>query len=241
MKCVIVDDEPLAVKLIETYVARVGGLEVVGAFTDAVAALEVIRSERPHLVFLDVQMPDLSGLKLAEAVLPPTRVIFTTAFKNYAYDSYGVNALDFLLKPIRFSKFSESVGKARSWFERTTSESVTDSLLLRCDGELRRVAVSDVVYVEAMKDYVRFVLADGRKPLVVYMRMNAVADMLPHPSFVRVSRSYIVAVSRIDCLDRNGCVHVGDLVVHVTEAYRHAVSEALGGTSDAANAISSKP
>ena len=117
LRCVIVDDEPLAVKLLEGFVARTPFLALAGSFTDPVAAMTAIRAERPELVFLDIQMPDLDGMELSRMIPPETKIVFTTAFKQYAFESYEVSALDFLLKPVRYQKFLAAAEKAREWFE----------------------------------------------------------------------------------------------------------------------------
>ena len=117
LRCVIVDDEPLAVKLLEGFVARTPFLALAGSYTDPVAAMTAIRAERPELVFLDIQMPDLDGMELSRMIPPETKIVFTTAFKQYAFESYEVSALDFLLKPVRYQKFLAAAEKAREWFE----------------------------------------------------------------------------------------------------------------------------
>ena len=116
LRCMVVDDEPLAVKMLENFISKTSFLSLEASFTDPVAALEAIRAQRPQLVFLDIQMPDLNGMELSRMIPEGTRVIFTTAFKDYAFDSYEVSALDFLLKPIRYQKFLEAAEKARQWF-----------------------------------------------------------------------------------------------------------------------------
>ena len=116
LTCVIVDDEPLAVKLLESYVGKTDGLELVASFTDSVEAISMIKSHPVDLLFLDIQMPDMNGMELAHMIPAETRVVFTTAFKEYAFESYEVSALDFLLKPIRYNKFLAAVDKARQWF-----------------------------------------------------------------------------------------------------------------------------
>ena len=117
LSCIIVDDEPLAVKLLESFVAKTPDLELLGSYTDSVEAINAIKEQQPNLLFLDIQMPDLNGMELAHMLPEGTKVIFTTAFKEYAYESYEVSALDFLLKPIRYNKFIAAVDKAREWFK----------------------------------------------------------------------------------------------------------------------------
>ena len=163
LKCIIVDDEPLAVKLMESFVNKTPELTLLGSYTDSVEAINAIKEQAPNLLFLDIQMPDLNGMELAHMLPSETRVIFTTAFKEYAFESYEVNALDFLLKPIRYNKFLAAVDKAKAWFDllATTGVSTTDgsspsSLFLRVDSELRNISINDIIYVNGMKDYVMF-------------------------------------------------------------------------------------
>ncbi|MBR6979816.1 MAG: response regulator transcription factor [Prevotella sp.] len=234
LKCIIVDDEPLAVRLIQSFVERTPNLELLSAHTDPVEALEAIRSGQANLVFLDIQMPDIDGMELARSVPATTRIIFTTAFKEYAFESYEVSALDFLLKPIRYVKFLAAVEKAKQWFERTaTTEDATTSqetnatppattIYIKVDGELRQVAFDSILYVAGMKDYVMFYLKNERKPLITHLTMKAVEEMLPTTKFLRVHRSYIVALDSIRKVDRNDCIYIGDEIIHVTSGYADA-------------------
>lgn len=240
MKIMIVDDEPLAVKLLESFVARTPDLELTGSFTDSIAALEALRTNPPHLLLLDIQMPDMNGMELAHAIdNEQTRIIFTTAFKDFAYESYEVNALDFLLKPIRYVKFLGAIEKARKfWSERgeassavdepvsagavpsSSAQSAAEGCFLRVDGELRYVLYSRIVYVESMKDYVKVYLEDEQSPLVTHLTMSGVEGMLPESRFMRIHRSFIISLSHIRSIDRNGCVYIADQIIRVTEAYR---------------------
>ena len=231
LTCIITDDEPLAVKLLESFVAKTPDLELLGAYTDSVEAMTAIKQQQPDLLFLDIQMPDINGMELARMLPAETRVIFTTAFQEYAFESYEVSALDFLLKPIRYGKFIAAVEKARQWFGRTaqvatddpkvaSATAMPDTLFLRVDGEYRQVAVADILYVSGMKDYVMFYVEGERKPLITHMTMKAAEDLLPSSSFMRVNRSYIVALAKIRRVDRNDCLYIGDEIIRVTEAYK---------------------
>ena len=236
LTCIIVDDEPLAVRLLESFVNKTPDLQLVGSFTDSVEAINVIKELKPDLLFLDIQMPDMSGMELAHVVPAETKIIFTTAFKEYAYESYEVSALDFLLKPIRYNKFISAVEKARQWFghklnnqnnlnnqniQNTQKEphGKQETVFLRVDGEFRQVALSKIIYVCGMKDYVMFYLSDEKRPLITHLTMKSVDDMLPSTLFMRISRSYIVALDKIKSVDRNECVYIGDEIIKVTDAY----------------------
>ena len=249
MTCMIVDDEPLAVRLLESFVAKTPGLELLHSFTDSVEAINAIKEQAPDLLFLDIQMPDLNGMELAHMIPETTRIIFTTAFKEYAFESYEVSALDFLLKPIRYNKFLAAIEKARKAnvgssvnppqdsntqtltpntqppTPNTQHPTPNNSIFLRIDGELRQIQLSHLLYVSGMKDYMMFCVEDEKRPLITHLTMKAVEEMLPAEQFMRVNRSYIVALDKIRSVDRNDCIYIGSEVIRVTEAYREAFLE----------------
>ena len=238
LRCIVVDDEPLAVKMLEGFVERTPFLELAGSYNDPVLALSEIRAKVPELVFLDIQMPDLDGMELSRMLPSQTRIIFTTAFKQYAFDSYEVSALDFLLKPIRYQKFLEAAEKAREWFtlKEAASSAASPSaekntIFLKVDGILQKVELSDIQYVEGMKDYVMFHLASARQPLVTHLTMKAVEDMLPPERFMRIHRSFIIGLSHISSVTPQADVKVGDALLHVSEGYRPAFDAYLASLS----------
>ena len=227
LSCIIVDDEPLAVKLIESFVNKTPDLELLGSYTDSVEAINAVRNLQPNLLFLDIQMPDLNGMELAHMLPDCTRVVFTTAFKEYAFDSYEVKALDFLLKPIQYNKFFAAVEKAKEWFTvyNSSFKDENSTIFLKVDGEYRQIAVSNILYVCGMKDYVMFYLDSQPKPLITHLTMKSVEEMLPSQLFMRVHRSYIVALDKIRKVDRNDCIYIGNEIIHVTEAYLSAFQQ----------------
>ena len=200
--CIIVDDEPLAVKLLESFVQKTPQLRLEHSFTDSVEALAWLKEHPVNLAFMDIQM----------------------------FDSYEVSAIDFLLKPIRYNKFIAAVEKAQQWFKRTEvrEERVEprnerrETMFIRVDGELRQISFDSIIYVEGMKDYVRFHIEGERLPLTTHMTMKAVEDALPQDTFMRINRSYIVRLDKIRTVDRNLCVYIGDEIIRVTDAYREA-------------------
>ena len=237
LRCIVVDDEPLAVKMLENFIARTSFLALEASFTDPVAALESIRERQPELVFLDIQMPDLNGMELSRMIPERTRIIFTTAFKQYAFDSYEVSALDFLLKPIRYQKFLEAAEKARAWFSMVEAAAAprpaapgteeTGTVFVKTDGQLRKVAFSDIRYVEGMKDYVLLYLCSERQPIVTHITMKAVEELLPAAAFMRVHRSYIVALDKIESIGGSYDISIGGALIHVSDAYRPAFERYL--------------
>ena len=228
LRCIIVDDEPLAVKMLEGFVARTPFLELAGSYNDPVLALSEIRTLAPELVFLDIQMPDLDGMELSRMLPPETRVIFTTAFKQYAFESYEVSALDFLLKPIRYQKFLEAAQKAQEWFALKDAASTgpvaeeKTSAFIKVDGALRKVDFADILFVEGMRDYVMFHLASARQPLVTHLTMKAVEELLPSKTFMRIHRSFVVNLVHIQSVTPQGDLKVGDSLLHVSEVYKDA-------------------
>lgn len=227
LTCIIIDDEPLAVRLLESFVAKTPDLKLLGSYTDSVEAANAVREQKPHLLFLDIQMPDLNGMELAHMLPEGTKVIFTTAFKEYAYESYEVSAIDFLLKPVRYNKFITAVEKAREWFASQSTPKAISSVFLKVDGEYRQVALDKILYVCGMKDYVMFYVEGERKPLITHLTMKSVEEMLPPSQFLRVHRSYIVALDKIRSVDRNDCIYIGDEIIRVTDAFKDTFNQFL--------------
>ena len=223
LTCMIVDDEPLAVRLLESYVEKTSDLQLLASYTDSITAINAVKEQKPDLLFLDIQMPNIDGMELAHSLPAETRVIFTTAFKEYAFESYEVNALDFLLKPIRYNKFLGSIEKVRKLFD--TQQTVVhhkqqpNTVFIRVDGEWRNIAIDQITYVSGMKDYVLFYLDGEKKPLISHLTMKAVEEMLPSNKFLRIHRSYIVAVDKIQKVDRNDCVYIGEEIIHIPDGY----------------------
>ena len=225
LRCIVVDDEPLAVKMLENFIARTPFLTLEASYTDPVLALSEIRSRAPHLAFLDIQMPDLDGMELSRMIPSGTRIIFTTAFKQYAFESYEVSALDFLLKPVRYQKFLEAAEKARQWFEMQEAaqqnvQQEQQTLFIKADGVMQKIAMDDILYLEGMKDYVRIHRTGGRPPLLTHLTMKAAEEMLPSGRFMRVHRSYIVALDKIDAVTGTNDISVGNMLIHVSDACR---------------------
>ncbi len=232
LRCIVVDDEPLAVRMIENYIARTPFLTLEASFTDPVQALSEIRSRRPELVFMDIQMPDLSGLELSHMVPEGTRIIFTTAFKQYAFESYEVSAVDFLLKPVRYQKFLEAAEKAQRLFGLVEAVAAATqplppvppadkSIFIKTDAGMQKVFLRDILYFEGMKDYVRIHLSEGQT-LLTHITMKALEDLLPADGFMRVHRSYIVALDRIDTVSAGGDISIGEAFIHVSESFKPA-------------------
>lgn len=236
LRCMIVDDEPLAVTMMETFVKRTPDVELVESFTDPVLALSKIKQEVPDVVFLDIQMPDLNGLDLSRMIPKDTKVIFTTAFKEYALEGFEVSALDFLTKPVRYQKFLEAIEKAQTWFSMKDAaqsgqakDSAIDnaSIYVKTDKVLQKVMLSDILYIIGMKDYVMIYLQSSDQPIMTHITMKGIEDMLPTSNFMRVHRSYIVALDKIDSVQPGMDIMIGKTLIHVSDAYKDIFTEHL--------------
>ena len=222
--CAIIDDEPLAAGLLESYARKTPYLQLVGTYNSAILAMKDLRDNPVQLLFLDIQMPELSGVEFAKILPKDTRVIFTTAFPKYAVEGYKVNALDYLLKPISYDDFLKSTDKALEWFsiiQRQDAYRRDRFMFVKTDYKLQRVNLDDILFIEGLKDYVRFYLKDGEKVMSL-MSMKKLEEYLPRPEFLRTHRSYIVHMTETPLVDRFRIVF-GENYIPVSENYKDDV------------------
>ena len=229
IKCAIIDDEPLASGLLESYVLKTPYLELIGIYNSALAAMKSLRENPAQLLFLDIQMPDLSGIEFARILPEDTRVIFTTAFPQYAIEGFKVNAIDYLLKPISYEDFLRSAEKALSWFGVKSKEEQPlfgDRVIyIKSEYKLQRILLDEILYIEGVKDYLCFHLKNG-ETLTSLMSMRKLEELLPHPEFLRCNRSFMVRMPEVRTIDRLRIVF-GDVFVPITENYRERVMSYL--------------
>lgn len=227
LNCAIVDDEPLALDLMESYVAKTPFLNLTGKYSSAVQAMKELPERQVDLLFLDIQMPELSGLEYSKMVSPDTRVVFTTAFEQYAIDGYRVNALDYLLKPISYADFLQAANKAVQWFEllQQPKEEIT-SIFVKSDYKLIQIPLDNILYIEGLKDYIKIYEEGAPKPILSLMSMKAVEELLPASRFMRVHRSFIVQKEKIRVVDR-GRIIFGKTYIPVSDSYKQAFQEYL--------------
>ena len=224
INCAIIDDEPLAAGLLKSYVLRTPFLNLIGAYSSALEAMKELREHPAQLLFLDIQMPELSGIEFAKILPPDTKTIFTTAFQQYAIESYKVSALDYLMKPISYDDFLKAANKALDWFGIASRQAATMKerfMLVRADHKLIRISFDDIIYIEGLKDYIRFFLVDGSK-MMSLISLKTVESYLPYPEFLRVHRSYIIHVPQIKQIDRLR-IFIGDIQIPISETYRDEV------------------
>lgn len=242
INCIAVDDEPVALKLITSYIEQTPFLELTGTYSNAVDALKATH-EKPdlQLMFLDIRMADLSGIELARIIdnsgrKKNLRVIFTTAYDQYALDGFKVDAIDYLLKPFSFVDFTRSATKAYEYFQmlqgintevgNTASEKRAEKnyIYLKVDYQLVKIQISDILYIEGLKDYVKIHLKDQEKPLLTLMSLKSLEEKLAPSGFMRIHRSYIVAGSAVTAIAKN-TLQIGELSIPVTEQYKQAFNE----------------
>ena len=223
LSCAIIDDEPLAVSLLESYVNKTPFLTLKGKYNSAVLALPELNANPVDLLLLDIQMPELSGMEFSRMVAETTKVVFTTAFEQYALDSYRVNALDYLLKPISYADFLQSAQKALQWFEmannRTTGKSEPESIFIKTERRLIQIPLNRILYIEGLKDYVKIYVEGQTSPVLSLMSMKAMEELLPPAKFVRVHRSFIVQPEKIKVIER-GRIVFGKEYIPVSDNYR---------------------
>ncbi len=240
LSCAIIDDEPLAISLLESYVHKTPFLQLKGKYNSAVNALPVLTNDPVDLLFLDIQMPELTGLEFSQILHADTRIIFTTAFDQYALDSYKVNALDYLLKPINYPDFLQSANKALQWYEMVrkvavnpskTEESTSvkeeiESIFIKTEYKLVQVELKKILYIEGLKDYVKIYIEDEPRPILSLMSMKSMEEMLPTTRFIRVHRSFIVQPEKIKVIERNRIVF-GKEYIPISDSYKDKFYEFL--------------
>ena len=229
IRCIIVDDEPLAVELLASYVKKIPFLELVGKYSNATDALEGIKNNEVDLLFLDIQMPEVSGMELSKMVPEGARIIFTTAFDQYAVDSYRTGALNYLLKPITYATFLEACNKALQWFtllhqSENKPEQEVKSIFVKSEYKLLQINLDKIRYIEGLKDYVKIYTEDSPHPILSLMNMKAMEQMVPASRFIRVHRSFIVSKEKIREIDRNRIVF-GDVYIPIGDSYKQAFND----------------
>lgn len=199
LRCIVADDEPLALMLLEKYIEQTPGLELAGAFSSSAEARRAIESAQAPLAFLDIQMPGINGLQLArEAEKTGVKVVFTTAFRDYALEGFRVNAVDYLLKPVSYDEFLVAVNRASEIISSIPAKTNEDeTIVVRSNWRNVVLNLSDIAYIEGLKDYIKIHLSDSDKSVVTQMSMKSVESMLPAEAFARVHRSYIVSLGKV--------------------------------------------
>ena len=232
IKCLIVDDEELARKLVENYIQRLPHLEVVAKCANPLDAMQVLQKEKVDLMFLDIQMPELTGIEFLKTLSHKPLIVFTTAYKEYALEGYELDVVDYLLKPFRFERFLQAVNKASNLLKKETTEIKTiaadsiaeetakDYILVKSEFKVFRIFYKDILYIESMKEYVAYHTADGRT--LSLGSLKKLQTDLPTQQFIRIHKSYIANINYITALEGN-MVHIGDKKLPIGASYKEEV------------------
>jgi len=224
IRCIAIDDEPLALQQLAGYSQKIPYLDLVGQCSGAFQALEILENQKVDLIFVDINMPDLNGLEFVKSLTQKPLIIFTTAYSEYALEGFKVDALDYLLKPFSFAEFSKAAGKARNQFELIQNspeklESDDDFLFIKSEYKLLRVNLNDIQFIEGMKEYVRIHVM-GQKPIMTLLSMKSLETKLPNEKFMRVHRSYIVNLEKVNTVERFTIVYDDKHRIPVSDNYK---------------------
>ncbi len=222
VKCIIIDDEPLAQDVISEYITRLDFLEELGKFDDALSAIQFLNSEQVDLIFLDIQMPVLDGINFLKAFSSSPKIIFTTAHRHYAVDGFELNAIDYLVKPIPFYRFVQAVEKVKIYHKDTKSKETNLTLnaaFFKVDNKKIKVCFADILFIESLKDYIKVVLND--RTFVTYQTLSGVLELLPDTQFVQVHKSFIINYQYVTAIEGN-MLEIKEHTIPLGRSYRDA-------------------
>ena len=236
MRCLIIDDEPLALELLEDNLKKVDNLQLVASCRNAAQAMQIIQEQTIDLIFCDIQMPGISGLQLVKSLPQKPLVIFVTAYQEFAIDGYDLDVVDYLLKPVSFDRFLKACNKATALFEANKRQAVSAApdagksrkfLFVYADYNLIKLSHDDITYIEGLKDYVKLYATNLPKPILSRITIKALEEQLPADSFFRVHKSYIVNLDHVHSI-RKGRIKVADAEVPYSDNYKDAISRMTG-------------
>ncbi len=218
LTCIAVDDEPLALELLKKYIAKIYFLELKGTFTDPFEAKKVLETTNIDIIFLDIQMPDINGIEFSKIINKKnSAVIFTTAFSEYAAEGFNVDAIDYLLKPIEYDRFLKSVYKAKEYIDYITNQEMQEGyIFVKSDYQMAKVNLKDILYIEGLDDYIKIYMP--QKSILTLMTLKTITQKLPTKEFVRIHRSYIVPISKIENISKSK-VKIGEKEIPIGISY----------------------
>jgi DNA-binding LytR/AlgR family response regulator len=230
IRCIAIDDEPLALRQMVGYISKTPFLEMIGEFDNALAALSFVQDKEVDLMFLDINMPDINGMEFFKSLQSPPKVIFTTAYSEYAVEGFKVDAVDYLLKPIGYSDFLKAAQKASNRINPVTEDAEIKGddkyLFIKSDYKILKIDLDDIKYIESMREYLRIHL-ENQSPVMALMSMKKMEQFLSKHNFMRVHRSYIVHLSKITTIERNRIVFDKKVYVPISEQYKEKFQEFL--------------
>ncbi|HEX6846059.1 MAG TPA: LytTR family DNA-binding domain-containing protein [Chitinophagaceae bacterium] len=232
LRCLLIDDEPPALKVLSSYISAINGLEIAGQCRNAIEALDVLHQKAVDVIFLDIKMPRLLGTEFLKNLSHPPKVIFVTAYREYAVDGFELDAVDYLVKPVSFERFFKAITKLNRLMGRETSTMITNDtpnpgsfVYLKVDRDMKKIFVNDIVYIESWKDYIKIFLTDG-KNILAKQSISSMENLLSEHKFVRVHRSFMVSLDKIS--GYNGLsVQLSELEIPIGRLYKQAVMERL--------------
>lgn len=231
LRCLAIDDEKLALRLLEDNISKVPFLQLVKSCKNAFEAMKVLQEEPIDLLFLDIQMPGLLGTKFLQSLVEKPMVIFITAYDQYAVESYDLNVVDYLLKPVPLERFVKAVNKALEQHTLRQQALVTtplsDSMYVNVEYSLVKIKFADITYIEALKDYIKIFISNSTKPILTKLNLKAIEDKLPADKFLRIHRSFIVSLAKIDSI-RNHKIRIGTTEIPFSDAHADVLYKAIG-------------
>jgi two-component system, LytTR family, response regulator len=224
INCIIIDDEPLALQLLEDFVNKTPYLTLAGKFDEPLQALPLLRSMKVDLLLLDIKMPDISGIDFFKSLATKPEVIFTTAYSEFALDGFELKAIDYLLKPISFEKFLSACNRVRDYLERKNGKPLRDKdyFFINASHKLHKVFYDDILYLEGFKDYTKIHLASAQAPLVILHNLKYFEELLDSNEFIRIHRSYIISIRKVTTVSRKSVIIYGR-ELPVSDNYREAL------------------
>ena len=233
LRCIAVDDEPLALELLEDNISKVPYLQLEATCGNAMEAIKVLQQKQVDLIFLDIQMPGLTGLQFIQSMTEKPMIILITAYEKYALDGFNLDVIDYLVKPVSLERFVKACNKARELHQlkskpaETTDKRLADYIFVNADYSLLKVVMDDIMWIEGLKDYIKIHLKSSSKAVITRMTLKAIEDMLPPARFVRIHKSYIVAMSFITSV-RKSSVMIGAMELPVSETYQEGLIKLTG-------------
>ena len=226
INCIIIDDEPLAVRLLESYVEKIAYLSMTASFNDPIQALGHLQNNHPDLIFLDIQMPQLNGIQFAKVIRNSSKIIFTTAYPDYAVDGFEIQALDYLIKPISFDRFLQAISRINISHTTTDSgpSSDKDYIFVKTEYRLQMISLQNIIYLKGMGDYCAIYTSD--KKIMTLENMKSFEKRLPTSNFIRVHKSYIVALNKIQFIEKNRIV-IGKERIPIGASYERRFKDLL--------------
>ena len=231
IRTIAIDDEPLALQLVSEYIRKTPYLDLVGSFDNPLDAIDFLSGQEADLIFVDIQMPDLTGIEFTRSLEEDHKIIFTTAYEKYALEGFKLNAVDYLLKPFSYEEFLKAAGKAHKLIELEASavptiEANSQFLFLKSEYKIRRINFNDILYIEGLKDYIKVYISGEDKPVLSLNSIKSLEQKLPEQKFMRVHRSYIVNLDRIDTIERSRIIF-GKTYIPVSDQYKEKFQEFL--------------